>query len=337
MKWIVTGACGFIGTNAVTQLVEAGDTVVGLDALTRPLMHRNLSQLRDSMGVEIRVADVRDRDAVDAVLSDHSDADAVLHLAGQVSLLASIENPRFDMETNINGTFNVLESTRRHAPDAAVIYSSTNKVYGDLGYARLEEGPTRWTLPGHPDGVDEHAPLDFHGGYGCSKGAADQFVLDHHRSFGLRGVSLRQSSIYGGDQWATADQGWIAYFAWVAVTGERFAINGDGKQVRDALHVDDLVRLYRACAADPDVVAGEALNIGGGMDRSSSLIELFARLEDRYGFKMQYDRGPERPSDQKVFVADTSKAQRLLGWDPTVSLDEGLDRLVLWTQEHRHG
>lgn len=335
MKWIITGGCGFIGTNAAMAYAAAGDEVVVLDNLLRPQVHRNLTILRDELGLECHVLDVRDRDAVCRLVHQHRDADVVLHLAGQVSLLASIEDPRYDFEANALGTLNVLEAVRRHAQDTAVLYASTNKVYGDLGQLQVEERGQRYVLPDCPDGIDESTPLDLHGGYGCSKGAADQYVLDYHRTFDLRTVSLRQSSVYGGHQYATADQGWLAYFVHVGVTGAPFRINGDGKQVRDALHISDLLQLYRRCLDHIDRVDGLALNVGGGPDRSSSLLELFDLLEQRYGFQLSYESGPVRPSDQKVFIADITKARELTGWTPWVDLPEGLDELVAWTRKHR--
>lgn len=332
MKWLVTGGCGFIGTNAVLRLLNAGDEVVVCDNLRRPLVERNLLMLREAHGVECQVLDIRDAVDVRRLWAAHRDADAVLHLAGQVSLLASIDDPRYDFETNAVGTFNVLESTRDFISDAAFIYASTNKVYGDLSALVVEERATRYVLPDHPHGLNEDLPLEFHGGYGCSKGAADQYVLDFARNFGLRATSLRQSSIYGGHQYASADQGWIAYFARVAVLQESFVINGDGKQVRDALHVDDLVDLYRACAKSVDDCSGEAFNVGGGPANSSSLIELFAALRDEHGLGLlRYVEGPPRPGDQKVFVADTGKVERATGWRPRIGLRQGLERLLAWT------
>lgn len=335
MKWIITGGCGFIGTNAAVAYAAVGDEVVVMDNLTRPHVHRNLVMLRDEMGLECHVTDVRDRDAIERLVYEHRDADVVLHLAGQVSLLGSIWDPRYDFESNALGTLNVLESVRRHAPAAAVLYASTNKVYGELKHLRTVEGHLRYVLPDLPDGVDESAPLDLRGGYGCSKGAADQYVLDYHRSFGLRTVSLRQSSIYGGRQYATADQGWVAYFVQVGLAGVLFQINGSGKQVRDALHVSDLVELYRRCTEHVEQVEGLALNVGGGPECSSSLLELFELLEQRYGFEFSYRSGPPRPADQKVFIADTTRAHEATGWSPTVGLNEGLDELVSWSREHQ--
>lgn len=331
MKWIVTGGCGFIGTNAAMQLTRAGDEVIVLDNLHRPQVRRNLELLRNDLRLECHIADVRESSAVEEVFARHADVDVVLHLAGQVSFVASLVEPRYDFEANALGTFNVLEAVRTIAPNAVLIYSSTNKVYGDLHGIRVEETPSRYVLPDFPDGLDEGLPLELHGGYGCSKGAADQYVLDYHRYQGLRTVVLRQSSIYGGHQYATADQGWIAYFVKMAVLSESFSISGSGKQVRDALHVDDLVRCFRACVESIDRCAGQAMNIGGGPRNSLSLLELFDILRNRPGLRVDYHKGAPRPGDQRVFVADTSLARELIRWEPTVPLSEGLERLVEWS------
>lgn len=335
MKWLITGGCGFIGSNAAVTYAAAGDEVVVLDNLSRPCVHRNLTALRDELGLECHVADIRDHDAVDRLVERHHDADALLHLAGQVSLLASIEDPRYDFEANALGTLNILEAVRRNAAEMIVLFASTNKVYGDLASLRSEESDLRYVLPDLPDGIDEDQPLDLHGGYGCSKGAADQYILDYHRSYQLRTVSLRQSSIYGGRQYATADQGWLAYFVHVGLSGTSFRINGDGKQVRDALHVADLLDLYRRCVEEIGEVDGRAFNVGGGPERSASLLELFALLEQRYGLQLDYRSGPPRPGDQRVFIADTRRVTRATGWRPRIDLAAGLDELVAWTREHR--
>lgn len=334
MKWIVTGGCGFIGTNAALSFHEQGDEVVVIDNLLRPYVRRNLTLLKN-LRLECHVADVRDSVALERIVRRHADADCVLHLAGQVSLLASLEDPKYDFETNVAGTLNVLEAVRRWAPNAIILYASTNKVYGDLSALRIMEEERRYRLPGHPHGLDEFTPLDFHGGYGCSKGAADQYVLDFHRTYGMRTVSLRQSSVYGGHQYATADQGWLAYFVYVGLRGERFQINGNGKQVRDALHSRDLLALYRRCVERIDDAAGLAFNIGGGPENTSSLLELFDLLEGSHGLTMRYSCGPPRPSDQRVFVADVRRAQKLLDWQPTIGLNDGLWDLIDWTCENR--
>lgn len=270
---------------------------------------------------------------------------AVAHLAGQVAMTTSIERPRYDFEVNALGALNVLEAVREHAADAVTMFSSTNKVYGDLARYRHAEAPTRWTLPDHPRGLDETVPLDFQSPYGCSKGAADQYFLDYHRIFGLRTIVFRHSSIYGGRQYATYDQGWVGWFsgevlrqkreAAAGTTPQPFTISGDGKQVRDLLHADDLVTCYRRAAAAADRCNGQAFNIGGGMENSLSLLELFEELAKLTGQAPAFERLPWRTSDQKVFVADCAKAKAAFGWEPRVPRAEGLRRMLAWVEQRR--
>lgn len=334
MKWIITGGAGFIGTNTAESLIQAGDTCFVADNFHRPGSRYNLGYLNERFGLHVDYLDVRFPDQVNAYWQAHAGVDAVLHLAGQVSLVASIADPRFDFDTNALGTFNVLEATRRFLPDARFIYSSTNKVYGDLRALPVAEDSTRYRLPGFPEGLDERLPLDLHGGYSCSKGAADQYVLDYHRIYGLSTVSLRQSSIYGGRQYASEDQGWVSYFVQMGVERRKFHTCGTGKQVRDLLHVSDLVECYRAIASTSrdSLAFGQAFNVGGGNRASLSLIELFSLLESEYGFPINYTAGPPRAGDQKVFIADTRKITGHLGWKPRVSISQGLDELVAWSK-----
>ncbi len=334
MKWLITGGGGFIGTNAAETLVHAGDRCVLADNFHRAGAKYNQEYLRERFGLSVDYLDVRFPDQVNSYWQAHTDTNVVLHLAGQVSLVASIENPRYDFDTNTLGTFNVLEATRRFLPEAKLIYASTNKVYGDLRYLDVTEDATRYLLPDFPEGLAENLPIDLHGGYSCSKGAADQYVLDYHRVYGLSTVALRQSSIYGGRQYASEDQGWVSYFVQMGVERRKFRISGDGKQVRDLLHVSDLIECYRAIAKTPreSLAFGQAFNIGSGPRASLSLVELFALLESEYGFPMNYTAGPPRAGDQKVFIADIRKATQYLGWRPSVAIDEGMDELVEWSK-----
>jgi CDP-paratose 2-epimerase len=285
--------------------------------------------------------DTRIAPDVERVLAEHGpEAVAVAHLAGQVAMTTSIENPRLDFEVNALGALNVLEAVRACASGAPVLFSSTNKVYGDLASLRHVARPTRWTLPDHPRGLDEATPLEFHSPYGCSKGAADQYFLDYHRIFGLRTVVFRHSSMYGGRQFATYDQGWVGWFCGEALrqkaereagrTPAPFTVSGDGKQVRDLLFADDLVRCYRLAAGAGDRVAGKAYNIGGGAENSLSLLELFFALERKLGVKLAWEKLPWRASDQKVFVADGTRAARDFGFTPRFGIEEGLDRMLEW-------
>jgi CDP-paratose 2-epimerase len=253
-------------------------------------------------------------------------------------MTTSIENPRLDFEVNALGTLNVLEAVRLHSPTTVVLYSSTNKVYGSLDYLSYEETETRYVLPDYPDGLDESLPLDGHSPYGCSKLAADQYVCDYHRIYGIPTLVFRFSSIYGGRQFATYDQGWIGWFCQQALGTKRealkesFTISGSGKQVRDVLHVEDIKRLCFAAVQHIDQIQGQAFNIGGGMQNSLSLLELFALLEELLDVQLQYRKLPPRDSDQKVFVTDTRKAQGLLQWAPCVGAREGIRNMLVWLQ-----
>ena len=327
MKWLLTGAAGFIGTHLTRYLTEAGETCLLTD---------NFHRGRRKPGIDF--LDVRYQSGVDSLLENNPDIDVIAHLAGQVSLVASIGDPRYDFETNAHGTFNLLDAARRLTPHARFIFASTNKVYGDLRSLSCLEDATRYTVPDHPKGFTEELPIELHGGYSCSKGAADQYVRDYFRVYGLKTVCLRQSTIYGGNQYATEDQGWVAWFVRMAAEGSPFRISGNGKQVRDLLHVSDLCACLRILAekSETSPVWGEALNIGGGADRSLSLLELFAILRKRFGLTVDYTAGPPRVGDQKVFVADTSRALKHLGWAPSVPVEHGLDELVRWSLSQWH-
>ncbi len=348
-KWIITGGCGFIGANLAAALLDDGIEVVVLDTLVRLGSGENLAWLRRRAGrpgagkLTHLPADTRSQTDVDAAFERHArGATAVAHLAGQVAMTTSIERPRYDFEVNVQGAVNVLEAIRRFAPDAVAMFSSTNKVYGDLGRLRHVETPTRWTLPDHPEGLDESVSLSFHSPYGCSKGAADQYFLDYRRIFGTRPIVFRPSSIYGGRQYATYDQGWVGWFCAEALRQREearrgavrpFTISGDGKQVRDLLHAEDLVSCYRAALAGADRCVGRAFNIGGGMANSLSLLELFEELRRLTGQAPAYDRLAPRVSDQRVFVADCRAAREAFGWAPRVGKDEGLRRMIEWVAE----
>lgn len=338
MRLLVTGGCGFLGSNLAAGALARGDEVVVLDNLSRLGATENLAWLR-GLGLErFRHADIRNAGDVEAAVREVR-PEAVFHLAGQVAMTTSLEHPRRDFEINALGTLNLLEAVRAHAPEAAVVYSSTNKVYGELEEFTYREEETRYVCVDRPRGFDESTRLDFQSPYGCSKGSADQYMLDYHRMYGLRTVVLRHSSMYGGRQFATADQGWIGWFCGRAVAAARrpdgapFTISGNGKQVRDVLHGDDMTRLYFRVAERIGAAAGNAFNIGGGMENSLSLLELFARLERMTGVPMRYDRLPPRASDQLVFVADIGKAERILGWRPEVDVGSGLERMMAWAGE----
>jgi CDP-paratose 2-epimerase len=337
MKLLITGGCGFLGSNLAADALARGDELVVFDNLYRNGSRENLAWLQSQGNIVFEHGDIRNQNDITRVIQAFK-PDTVFHLAGQVAMTTSIANPRMDFEVNVLGTHNLLEAVRQHAEDAIVVYSSTNKVYGDLEQYTYRETHTRYECIERPEGFDENTQLDFHSPYGCSKGAADQYMLDYARIFGLKTVVFRHSSMYGGRQFATYDQGWVGWFCQKAVEAknadkrEPFTISGTGKQVRDVLHAEDMKRLYSAAVANIEAARGQAFNIGGGIANSLSLVELFSLLEEFSGVKLEYSRLPVRESDQRVFVADIAKAQKLLGWKPEVHAREGVMRMLQWVE-----
>ena len=347
MKVLVTGGCGFLGSNIVHALLSRGAEVIVVDALSRPGSDSNLTWLESAASrhqLRHLSVQIQDREAIRSLVEAHSPLDWVVHLAGQVAMTTSLSDPATDFDTNVLGAFNILEATRRYSPNATLTYSSTNKVYGDLAHLRYSETPTRYLAVDYPAGFDESMPLDFASPYGCSKGAADQYFRDWQRSFGLRTTVFRHSSIYGGRQFSTYDQGWIGWFCAKAIEqqkrleaqqpAEPFTIAGTGKQVRDVLHAADLIEFYLAAYEHKDAAAGEIFNIGGGVSNSLSLLELFALLEEILSLSqpLAYVKNPRRHSDQDVFIADIGKARTLLGVTPQVSAREGIVSMLEWVR-----
>lgn len=335
MKYLITGACGLLGSNLASAVLKRGASLVAFDNLSRNGTEKNLEWLRSQGAFSWVPGDVRNQNDIETLISREK-PDVLFHLAGQVAMTTSIDNPRLDFETNTLGTLNVLEAVRKFSPQTTVTFSSTNKVYGDLDRYTFDEDATRFVCREHPDGFDENIPLDFRSPYGCSKGAADQYLLDYHRIHGLKTIVFRHSSIFGRRQFATFDQGWVGWFVQKAIEAKsnpraEFTIAGTGKQVRDVLFVDDLIDCYFKAAANADQVAGEAFNIGGGVQNSLSLLELFRNLEEIVCVKMNFKRLPPRQSDQKVFIAKTDKAQASFGWSPKVDAITGVKEMVQWT------
>src|SRR3989338_4824282 len=333
-KILITGGAGFIGTNCVLHFLNNGWQVTVLDNLSRRGVELNLNRLNEMHPNKFAFvkADVRhDQDILDREAALH---DAILHLAGQVAVTTSVADPRTDFEVNALGTFNVLEAVRRVPAPPIIIYSSTNKVYGDLEELEIEEGETRYHLKHLPNGVTERQQLDFHSPYGCSKGAADKYVRDYSRIYNLPTVVFRQSCIYGPNQFGIEDQGWLAWFTIAALLGRPVTLYGNGKQVRDVLHVGDLARLYERAIDKIEDAKGNAFNVGGGQSNSVSLLEFFEELEKSHGLKLKKGFGEERPGDQKVFISDNTKGKEKLGWTPEISFEEGLGSLAGWAKEH---
>lgn len=340
MKLLITGGCGFLGSNLAADALARRDELVVFDNLYRNGSRQNLDWLMKQGRFRFEHGDIRNQNDITRIVQSFR-PDAIFHLAGQVAMTTSITNPRMDFEVNTMGTHNLLEAIRRHVPQAVVVYSSTNKVYGDLAQFSYLETSIRYECVDHPSGFSEDTQLDFHSPYGCSKGAADQFMLDYARIFGLRTVVFRHSSMYGGRQFATYDQGWIGWFCQQAVeirdgrSQGPFTISGSGKQVRDVLHADDMKQLYLAALNNIDRAQGQAFNIGGGPKNSLSLLELFTLLEELTGAELKYTKLPPRESDQRVFVADITKARKRLDWQPQVSARQGVSDMIEWVSRAR--
>lgn len=338
MRYLITGGCGFLGSNLAHAVLEQkSHSVLVLDNLSRKGSDLNLKWLRSKGEFQFIEGDTRDAKTVESAIRDFK-PEVIFHLAGQVAMTTSLADPRKDFEINVGGGINVLEAVRQHVPNATVIYSSTNKVYGDMEYLEYVEGPSRYTAKGFPKGFDESVRLEFSSPYGCSKGATDQYMLDYARVFGLKTVVFRHSSIFGGRQFSTFDQGWIGWFAQQAIelknnpNREAFTISGNGKQVRDVLFVSDIIDCYFKAAQNIDRTRGQAFNIGGGADNSLSLLELFGILEEELGVKMKFKQLPWRQSDQKVFIADITKAYERFGWKPRVDRLTGVRQMIEWVK-----
>ncbi len=329
---MIVGGAGFIGSNLAKSLLQDGQEVVLLDSLSRPGVERNLAWLSARHGERLHpiLADIRDTAALREAVSGSA---AVFHLAAQVAVTSSLLDPRHDFSVNAEGTVNVLEAIRQHAPQVPVVFASTNKVYGQLadlavsaaggGYLPHDEALRRF-------GVDETRPLDFCTPYGCSKGVADQYVLDYAKSYGLRSAVLRMSCIYGPRQFGTEDQGWIAHFLIRALRHEAITIFGDGKQVRDVLHVDDAVRAYRAVLGGIDRLRGRAFNLGGGPANAVSLHGVLSEIGALLGRELELRYEPWRAGDQPYFVADTRRLQQALDWRAEIGWRDGLRDLMAW-------
>ena len=335
MKLLITGGCGFLGSNLAAHAIAQGMDLCVFDSLYRRGAQENLTWLRSQGDFKYVHGDIRNANDVERLVREFQPT-MVFHLAGQVAMTISIANPRMDFEVNALGTLNLLEAVRLHAPRAGIIYSSTNKVYGDLEQFTYQELAKRYSCVDRPNGFDETAQLDFHSPYGCSKGAADQYLRDYHRIYGLSTVVFRHSSMYGGRQFATADQGWVGWFCQMAaetragLREDPFTIAGNGKQVRDVLHAEDMISLYFSAAADVGRAAGRAFNVGGGMANSLSLLELFDLLGSQIGRPLDFVSGPPRESDQRLFVADIAAISAVYGWQPRVKAQDGVTRMLEW-------
>jgi CDP-paratose 2-epimerase len=333
---LITGGCGFIGTNLAHRLLSTGHSVLVYDNLSRPGSETNLSWLREIHGkrVQVAVADVRDRAALQAAVRG---AEQVFHFAAQVAVTTSLVNPREDFEVNVGGTVNLLEAIRAADSPPSLVFTSTNKVYGALPGLNLERSFARYQPldAALRTGISEDCPLDFHSPYGCSKGAADQYVLDYARTFQVPALVFRMSCIYGTHQRGTEDQGWVAHFLITALERRPLILYGDGMQVRDLLFIDDLVDAFLLAQANCQTLAGQAFNIGGGLGNTASLLELVDLIAALMGERPDIRMGDWRPGDQRYYVSDIHKFKSATGWAPKVSIREGVERLYRWLLQSR--
>ena len=333
---LITGGAGFIGSNLADRLAGEGHEILVYDALSRPGVERNLAWLKSRHGSRIThiAGDVRDEDEL---VRAAADAKAVFHMAAQVAVTTSLADPREDFDINVRGTINLLDAVRVRPEPVPVIFASTNKVYGDLGDIEFDTLHDRYEPKAFAArrGIDESRPLDFHTPYGCSKGAADQYVLDYARSFGVPTLVFRMSCIYGQRQMGTEDQGWVAHFLIRALEDRSLTIYGDGRQVRDILDVGDAVNAYAAGLANIGKVAGRAFNLGGGSENAISLLELIDEMRAITGREIKLDFQDWRQGDQRWFVADTSAARAALDLPKPRGWRDGVARLAQWLSAER--
>ncbi|MGV3585690.1 MAG: GDP-mannose 4,6-dehydratase [Adhaeribacter sp.] len=334
---LITGGAGFVGTNLAKRLLEEGKRVLILDNLSRPGVERNLQWLEDNYGdrLEVFVGDIRNLQIVKMLMRQ---ANEVFHFAAQVAVTTSLDFPINDFEINARGIVNVLEAIRTQDNPPPLVFTSTNKVYGGLEDLQFIADGSRYNPSDKnilKNGISEARPLDFHSPYGCSKGAADQYVIDYARTYSLQAVVFRMSCIYGPHQYGTEDQGWVAHFAIRAIENKPISIYGDGKQVRDVLFVEDLVDAFLLAQKHMPEISGQAFNIGGGPENTTSLLELLQTIGEFQGHKIPLNFDNWRPGDQHYYVSDIRKFRKATGWYPKHSVQEGVSKLYRWLCEAR--
>lgn len=336
MRYLITGGAGFIGSNLTDTLLKRGNSVVVFDSLSRNGSKYNLEWLKQNHGDKLTLVSGDMKSGYDALLQMVKEVDAVIHLAAQVAVTTSVQNPRDDFEINALGTFNLLEAIRNSGNNPIVIYSSTNKVYGQLDDLTIVETKMRYEFSNKKWGISEERNLDFHSPYGCSKGAADQYVRDYARIYGLNTIVFRQSCIYGPRQFGVEDQGWIAWFIIALTLGKKITIYGNGKQVRDLLYIDDLIRAYDLAIKNIKTTKGQIYNIGGGKANTISIWHEFKPiLEELFKRKINVKFSDFRPGDQPIFVSDIRKAKNDFGWKPKIGVLAGIEKLFSWIQNNK--
>lgn len=333
MKVLVIGGAGFIGANVANRFLKRGNDVFVFDNLSRRGTEWNLKWLQKYKNLKFIKGDIRNYDELKKLFSKEK-FDVVFHMAAQVAVTTSVLNPREDFEINALGTFNLLEAIRETNQNPIILFASTNKVYGGMTDIKIIEKKGRYAYKDIKAGIKEDRLLDFHSPYGCSKGCADQYMIDYARIYDLRTVVFRQSCIYGYRQFGIEDQGWVAWFTIAAALGKQITIYGDGKQVRDVLFIDDLLDAYDAAIKNIDMVKGQAFNIGGGPKNTLSLLELISFLEEFFNKKIDLKFSNWRPGDQPVFICNISKAKKMLGWSPFVNPKQGVKLLYNWVKKN---
>lgn len=326
----ISGGAGFIGSNVAKHYLTKGYNVIVYDNLSRAGTEKNLEWLKKVGGkFKFVKGDIRD---FKFLLNSVKKPNIIYHLAAQVAVTTSIKDPRTDFEINALGTFNMLEACRLKCPNAVFIYSSTNKVYGDLNEYRCGELKTRYKFTSSKlsRGIAENQNLDFHSPYGCSKGTGDQYVKDYSRIYGIKSIVFRQSCIYGERQFGNEDQGWVMHFIKEILKKNDLKIFGDGKQVRDILYIDDLISAYDLAIKKNRISKGKVYNIGGGIENSYSLLELIDYLRKKLSIKIKYKLEDWRAGDQKIFISDNSRIYKDLGWKPMINKKDGVNRLITW-------
>jgi CDP-paratose 2-epimerase len=333
-KVLITGGAGFIGSNLAASLCEDGYSVRIFDNLSRPGSPINLGWLQENYSnIEFFRGDIRDYTSIAEALIG---IDTVFHFASQVAVTSSVIDPRSDFDINTMGTINLLEAARRSKRKPIVSFTSTNKVYGNLDYLNINELETRYELENYPHGISEKTALDFHSPYGCSKGAADQYVRDYSRIYDLPTIVFRMSCIYGTRQFGTEDQGWVAHLLISIIKNQPITIFGNGKQVRDLLWVQDLVRAFRSAVEHIDITRGQIYNIGGGPENSIAIWKEFGKLsEELVGQSIDVRHTATRPGDQKIYISDTTKAKIHFGWQPKINREAGISKLYQWLLDNK--
>lgn len=336
-KILITGGAGFIGSNIAKFYIDQGLDVIILDNLSRKGVEYNLEWLKTQGDFKFVKGDIRDKKFIDEFFKNNQDIDVIFHEAAQVAVTTSVRDPELDFEVNTLGTFNILEGMRKYLPNAILIYASTNKVYGDLSYLEVIEKEKRYEFKDekYKYGLDENTNLDFHSPYGCSKGAADQYVRDYYRIYGLKTIVFRQSCIYGLRQIGLEDQGWVAWFIIRLIFDEPVTIYGTGRQIRDILFVDDLIEAYDLAIKNINVSQGKIYNIGGGYNNSLSLLELIDLFKEFFNKELNYSFSEWRPGDQKIFISNNSLLKRNLNWEPKTDYKTGIKKLYEWILENK--